>query len=316
MENELISIIIPVYNVGMPLKTMAQCVQNQTYKNWELLLIDDGSTDGTSELCDTICQSDERIKCLHGSNEGVSSARNKGLAAANGACIAFLDGDDTIDSNYLQALHEACKEADIAVCDVSVEADSKESYRFTLGTETVISSLQGLNYLLTRKYINSGPCAKLIRKNIIKETKFPPLRLYEDILFNLDIFQNASKIAVTNKTAYHYIQNNSGAMASSKKTAPLDAVTATETIVKYIKANADLSDDCLYVSLSHLMQYAVECFERNNADDKEFLLRTKKLFASCRCAILNCKAFPKKEKIVFLLFSFGYYYSKNRVTRF
>lgn len=307
----MISIIVPVYNTGQKLETMLNSIRNQSYMDWELILVDDGSSDDTPEICYRASREDFRITCIHQENSGVSAARNRGMSEAKGDYIAFLDGDDLIDTNYLEELQIACKDADIAVCDVIVEKDGKETQRFTL-KGSMLTQQQGLDYLLSRRGINSGPCAKLFRKSIVEALQFPALHCYEDILFVRDAFCQAERIAVTDRTSYHYIDNAEGTMSGIRNRGLHDVVSATEELLSFLEIRRDLNPECYYVTASHLMQYVLEAVLHPTNIGNELINDTKKLFREHIRGILRCKAFPNKEKIMYFLFSMGWLYRNKK----
>ena len=224
----MISVIIPIYNTGKLLNRMLQSIQKQSYKDLEIILINDGSTDESEKECKKAAINDERIRYFYQENAGVSSARNYGMKVARGEYIAFLDSDDEIDKEYFEQLLLGCKNADIAVCNVIVEnSDNEELLRFEMSKQ-VLTSVQALNQLLTRKGINSGPYAKLFRRNIIDNLQFPKLKVYEDILFVKDAFRKAKRVSVINNVSYHYYQNEGSAMHMRQKTPSLDIINATQ----------------------------------------------------------------------------------------
>ena len=148
------------------------------------------------------------------------------MELARGEFITFLDADDFIPSNYLKELTQCCENGDVAVCDIVVIDNGEEKFRFTAG-ESRLGQMDAINDLLSRKYISSGPCGKMYRKEVIADLKFPYLKTYEDILFVLDVFSNAKTIVTTNQTQYYYIQNENGAMSKMMKTPSLDIVIAS-----------------------------------------------------------------------------------------
>lgn len=301
---EKISVIIPVYNAGTMLIGCVQAVLGQTYSDIELILVNDGSQDGSGALCDSF--TDPRVRVFHQENKGVSAARNLGLAQAAGTYITFLDADDIVPPDYLQVLYDACQCADIAVCDVVCVQDGQETIRFT-HPEAILSRLEALNFLLTRRKINSGPYAKLFRREMVGGLIFPPLKAYEDILFVKDAFCRAGTIAITNRTEYRYLQNPTGAMSNYFKAPSLDIICATEALLEFLAADRDLDPECFYITVSHLMQYVISIAQ--NAEGREFIRQARGLYRRFWRQILNCPAFPKKEKIVYSLFICGWLYA-------
>lgn len=307
---EHISVIIPVYNAAATLPATVQAVLMQTYADLELILINDGSTDCSAAVCDSF--TDPRVRVFHQENRGVSAARNLGLSQATGEYITFLDADDIVPPDYLQVLRDACRNADIAVCDVVSIQDGRELTRFT-HPDAVLTQQEALDFLLTRRRINSGPCAKLFRREMLQGLTFPPLKAYEDILFVREAFCRADRIAVTDRTEYRYIQNPAGAMSGFFKAPSADIIRATDALLEFIGSRPELNPDCFYITASHLMQYAIPAAQ--NPDGKDFVLQSRKLYRKYWWQLLNCSAFPWKEKITFSLFILGWIYGKGTIRK-
>lgn len=304
----MISVIIPIYNAEKELDRMLKSVQNQVFSDFEVLMIDDGSKDKSSLVCQSYVEKDQRFFYYYQENQGVSMARNYGLKRAQGEYIAFLDADDEIDENYFDELIRACIDADIAVCDVVVECEGIEKKRFT-GCDSKLNKLEALNLLLMRKIINSGPCAKLYKREVISMIEFPAMKTYEDIIFNLRVFSNSSSVVYTSKTQYHYIENSYGAMNSMRKAPSTDIVMASEIIMEYIKNHKEgIAPECIYVTISHLFQYVVAMVRNECRQDKIFLNNVKKFYTKYALEIWKCKAVPIKEKIVFICIILGWIY--------
>lgn len=304
--------IIPVYNAEHTLRDCVRAVLAQSFDNLELLLINDGSRDDSGSICDAFAEADSRVRAFHQENQGVSAARNLGLSRAEGEYITFLDADDIVPPDYLKILHNACREADISVCDVVSVQEGRELTRFT-HPDGILTRTEALNLLLTRRRINSGPCAKLFRRDMLEGLKFPPLKAYEDILLVRDAFDRAARIAVTDKTEYRYIQNPEGAMSRFFKAPSTDIIRATEDILYFIITRRELSPDTLYITASHLMQYVLDVVQSKTAD--EFVCQSRMLYHRYLRHIIGCPAFPWKEKIVFALFTAGWLYTDGRLEK-
>ena len=302
----MISVIIPVYNAGNRLLYQLECVRQQVYTDFEVLLVDDGSTDGSGAICDAMAARDARFRVIYQVNSGVSAARNHGMQLAEGSFLTFLDADDEIPADYLKVLADVQRQtnADVVVCDVVIVQDGKEMRRFTT-EDSLLSQTDALNLLLTREKINSGPCAKLMRRSILSEIQFPPLKAYEDIIFVKDVFNHAKKIAATEKTEYTYIQNPDSAMHQFAKTPSTDIVLATKELVDFIQKKGGLLPECLYITLSHLFQYVQGIGAAQSDSARLFVKHTRALFRQQLVQILRCSAFPWKEKVLFCLFAMG-----------
>lgn len=306
----MISIIIPIFNAEKYLERMLNSIINQSYKDYEVLMVDDGSTDKSAEICKKIAESDSRFKYYYQDNKGVSYARNTGLSKASGEYIGFVDADDKVDANYLDILLEGCELSDISVCDTVIETDNVEINRFT--GDGIFTREEGLNALLCRKIINSGPCSKLYKRSLLEGITFPSMKTYEDIIFNLHAFKKANTVTVSSKTQYHYIENNGGAMSRMEKSPSLDIVTATNEIMRFIRNNRNLIDaECLYVTVSHLYQYVLGMAEKKCEYNKVFIDESKSLFNNYLVDIIKCKAVPWKEKLVFFCYVFGWIYTNG-----
>lgn len=311
MESK-ISIIVPIYNTEKYLERLLDSISKQTYVNFEVLLINDGSTDKSEVICKKWKENDCRFIYFYQPNQGVSVARNLGLEKATGEFIAFLDSDDVIDSNYIEELSLNCKDADICVCDVVVES-TKGIERVFSCHKKFLNRKEALNKLFEREEINSGPCAKLYRREILKNIRYRKMKTYEDILFVIDAFANARCIAVTNQTKYHYIENASGAMSSMLKNPSTDIIIATDIMMQFLKNNPNLSAKSLYITISHVLQYAFEVLEKNCYRDNAFLYETRKLYKKYLLKILSCSAVPLKEKFLFVMFTKKIVYSDGKI---
>ena len=155
----LISIIIPVYNVNEYLEKCLCSVCGQTYKNLEIIVVDDGSTDGSGEICDMFAETDSRIKVIHQVNKGQSCARNEGLTIARGEYIGFVDSDDWIDPDMYEFLYHLLvdNDADISVCAHYIETTTRTKVRYSSGTLTSFSSDEAIRALVCLLYTSPSP---------------------------------------------------------------------------------------------------------------------------------------------------------------
>lgn len=310
----MVSIIIPVYNAENNIRRMLNGILRQTYTDYECILVNDGSNDDSEKICQQYETRDHRFHCISQKNSGVSAARNRGIEAANGEYITFLDADDEIPENYIAVLVETCREADISVCDTVIVQDGKEKGRFS-HPSAMLNRITALNELLTRTTINSGPCSKLFRRKIIADLRFPMLRTYEDILFVQEAFDRANTVAVTDQTGYFYIQNSEGAMSHLRREPSTDILTASEKLLKFIRSESQLAPECLYTTISHVFQYVLSLSQNDKNYGQNFLKAAQSLYKKYMCDILKCSAIPWKEKVVFFLFAYGWIYDSKKLLR-
>lgn len=221
-KNE-ISIIIPVYNVDKYIDICMNSILNQTFKNIEVILIDDGSTDLSGTICDRYARIDKRIFVKHIKNSGASVARNEGIKIASGKYICFVDADDYIEICMYKKMYEIAEKynADIVICGINLENFRRQII------EKVVDEIQVLDELCIRQNIvpilckdtvlYNSPCNKLYNSYLIKEKdiKFPiGLKRAEDLQFNRLIIPNTRKIILIPDILYHYNLLNYSATAS------------------------------------------------------------------------------------------------------
>ncbi len=210
---KLISVVIPVYNCGPYLDDCLNSLVAQTWKNWEAILVDDGSTDDSPGKCDAWAKRDPRVRVIHQQNQGVSAARNAGIDAVKGKYLAFVDADDWVEPEYLQTLFSLVQTADLAVCCVFDHSewnekvhDERLSLQTLRSTPSRYANPVFTNYLYNKLYRMS-----LVRSSI----RFPvKVRRCEDAYFVQDYLLCCQKIAVTAKKLYHYVQRDGSAMHS------------------------------------------------------------------------------------------------------
>lgn len=224
---DLISIIIPVYNVEQYLRNTVDSVLKQSYKNLEILLIDDGSTDQSGKICDEIATKDSRIKVIHKANGGLSSARNMGIETAQGEYIAFLDSDDYIIPDTYEYLWNLIKANNVDISEAEFVRINMEDQKKALQIisemneerkieEKIISGKEILNILYG---IKEGPyvqqvivCNKLYRRDRLKDIRFPQGKLHEDEFTTYKIFEKCEKICISNKVIHGYMQTEGSIM--------------------------------------------------------------------------------------------------------
>ena len=202
----LISVIIPVYKTEKYLEDCIRSVTEQTYRNLEIILIDDGSPDRCGQMCDDAAQRDSRIVVIHKENGGLSSARNAGLDRCRGEYCAFLDSDDCFEPDMIEYLYDGIvrHQADISVCGFKKVKDDGIELDNAFSTETVLAGRAGLEVLAVDEEIGSHFCNKLFRKSMLGEIRFPYGRVYEDIAIMHEVFARAEKVVCLPECKYMY----------------------------------------------------------------------------------------------------------------
>ena len=212
----LISIIVPVYNVKDYLEKCLQSICVQTYKNLEIILIDDGSSDGSGELCDLFAQRDGRIKVIHQTNAGQSAARNRGLAVAQGEFLGFVDSDDWIESDMYEFLYRLLKEngADISICSHYRDKGGKSVAKYASGEQFVFTRDEGIRALAVDKHVRNYMVDKLFKRSLFAGIVFPVNRVFEDLAICYRGFYGAEKVVMQDTPKYHYMIREGSTMQS------------------------------------------------------------------------------------------------------
>lgn len=232
----MISVIVPVYNVEKYLERCVKSIAAQTYKDLEILLIDDGSTDKSGEMCDDFQQTDSRIKAFHKQNGGLSDARNYGIEHSAGEFISFVDSDDYIDEKMLETLHRLITEndADLAVCSAMDVFEGKEVTQVKEIKEFNLNKVESYKYMLRGDGIPSA-CNKLYKRQTVGNVKFPVGKLYEDGFFTPQILKKVEKTAVTSKPMYYYFRRADSITTKPFRKGDLDVIEAYDKCVKQVK---------------------------------------------------------------------------------
>ena len=207
-KNDLISVIVPVYNVEKYLEKSINSIINQTYNNLEIILIDDGSTDSSGKICDRYEKLDKRIKVIHQKNGGLSKARNIGIDNAKGKYIGFIDSDDFIKEDMYEILYKTIKDtnSDMAMCRVLdcfgkiPDIDNSESKIF------VYEPMQAIKKVMEAEDVSVHAVSKLYKKALFdKGLRFEIGRTSEDAIIMVELIDNCKRIAYINSYEYYYI---------------------------------------------------------------------------------------------------------------
>lgn len=241
MNKPLISVIVPVYNVEKYLDRCLDSIVNQTYKNIEIIVINDGSLDNCPKLCDEWAQKDTRIKVIHKKNGGVSSARNAGLDACTGLYIGFVDGDDWIAPNMIETLMSACVEngTSIAVCgryDVWTRSHKYEINKCPQ-ENTVIDTKTFVSNMFIGKNCDSCLWDKIYNKTLWEGIRFPHGKIYEDIAVLYKVILKTSAIATVNAPLYYYYRRSNSITSSNFSEGLFTYPENTRILLNDIKEN-------------------------------------------------------------------------------
>ena len=229
----MISVIVPVYNVETYLEECLDSIQNQTYTDFEVLLVNDGSTDGSQAICEHYCQTDKRFRLMNQTNQGQSVARNVGVEASTGEFIAFVDSDDIIQINYLEKLMQYMSE-DIDIVESNFTV-SKKDFFIEDSKETTILFEGNSNEavkIFPNHVLSVNPVTKLYRREIVEAVPYPEGLIFEDIYCGIGMLKYIRKIIKIDYVGYYYRQHQSSTMHQDFSPKKLDVFTVCDKLVE------------------------------------------------------------------------------------
>jgi exopolysaccharide biosynthesis predicted pyruvyltransferase EpsI/GT2 family glycosyltransferase len=213
----LISVIVPVYNVEKYISKCIDSIINQSYKNLEIILVDDGSKDNSGVICDNYALKDKRIKVIHKKNGGLSSARNCGIDAANGDYFGFVDSDDWIDKDMYYSLLDSLikNESDIAICGYYEYCNNKVRFHSCCVGETIYDNKEAMAKLIQDNTFGNFAVNKLYKKQLFKEIRYPVGMNMEDLGTTYKLFSEAKRISVIESPMYYYFVKREGSILTN-----------------------------------------------------------------------------------------------------
>ena len=274
-EKELISVIVPIFNSEKYLANCIESVLNQTLSDWELLLINDGSTDSSLEICNEYSRKDPRVKVASKIRGGVSTARNFGIDISNGQYIMFLDSDDTLVDNCLEILYDEMK---VSNCDII----SGTSNNRILENECCLEGEECIKATLQDNPFTYSAWAKLYSRNIIGNTRFcESFRVNEDSFFVFEILCKKPCFKCINKSVYNYNQTPNSISRSKFTEKYFDILNVSEKKYEIIEKNypqlLHLAENMRLKSYMNILQIlALRTNGEYKIQEKEFLKKVKK----------------------------------------
>lgn len=315
-KNPLISVIVPVYNTEKYLSECIDSIINQTYKNLEIILIDDGSPDDCGSICDNYAKKDKRIKVYHNKNNGVSYTRNFGISKATGDYIGFIDSDDFISEKMYEILLKNIidNNADVSICDISRKVGNIQTDKL----EKIILYNQD-QYLKKFFRINSQTCEyypvnKLYKKDVIVDDMFP--RKYkegEDAFAILKVIFKSKTIVYTPINLYYYRKNENSVTSRFSET-DLELIDLWDDIIKYTK---QVNSEYLDYAVLNRKRLNFTLLTRMTLSIKPKLLkedvRVKKMLLELKKdeKVLLSSSITLSRKIIIYLFCRSFYFSSN-----
>lgn len=212
-----LTLLMPVYNAAQFLEQTLQSLQKQSFQQWKLVIINDGSTDSSGQICDSYAQQDERIRVIYQENQGVAKTRNRLLMQIDTPYFSFVDADDELDSSLYQILmnHMLEKDVDLVMCGILEKKYIKDSMidevvRSYPTSLLILDEMQDSFMTFSNSLLLNSPCNKIYKTKIVKENsiEFLNVKTGEDILFNLEYLKKINCLYVEEKTLYYYMRRN------------------------------------------------------------------------------------------------------------
>lgn len=303
----LISIIIPAYGVEKYIEKCLDSVIEQTYKNLEIIVVDDGTKDRSGEIAEDYSRRDNRIVVFHKSNGGLSDARNYGIKHARGQYITCIDSDDYVDSDYVEYMYNIIQHysARIAFCQHRVHFPSGNIKDYGNQGSELIKTEQCLERIMYDDILNTSAWAKLYEKDLFNTVEYPKGMLFEDIGTTYKLLLQCDTIAIGYESKYNYILRENSIVTGSFNEKKMDLLVMTDTMAKSVQSiYPDLSDALLrrrvYARFSTLNQ--VIGTKGYNKQKKEMIRFIKDNSKS----ILRNPKVPKRDKFAIYLLFLGY----------
>lgn len=301
MLDELVSIIVPVFNVENYLKRCVDSLINQTYKNIEIILVNDGSTDKSPEICRKYLQEDQRIRVIDKENGGLSSARNTGIDNCKGKYITFVDSDDWIDIDTIEIAISYIKKysVDIAVYGIYIENDIKCVKERKIKKSKVLDSNEALVWLNSFKGIDVSACNKMYKREVFKEKRFPIGKLCEDFYTMYKILEDSTIVTIA-ESKYHYYQRQNSITRNDNIN--LDYLYAAEEQEVYISNNRP---EIKYAGITglafaHITMYHIR-FAKMIKSNRDEEIKNMKKYSKY---IMENKCLPLSRKLQFVVFCY------------
>ncbi|HJD46111.1 MAG TPA: glycosyltransferase family 2 protein [Candidatus Mediterraneibacter norfolkensis] len=252
-DRPLISVIIPVYNVEKYLRRCIESVIGQTYQNLEILLVDDGSSDGSPQICDEYAEKDSRITVLHISNSGPSAARNKALEICTGDYVGFVDSDDWISPDMYEILYDNLQEnnADVSIVGYAmVWPSGKTQKQSDENLFYVWTHDQLMEEWISQRLFKGFMCDKLFKKKLFQNVAFPEDRRYmEDVAIGIELYDQCDKAVYTGKCCYYYFQREDSATNIRFSERELIGIKEAEKMIVYSEQHENKFDKAAYSRL-------------------------------------------------------------------
>jgi glycosyltransferase involved in cell wall biosynthesis len=302
--NPKISIIVPVYNVEKFIHDCIESILSQTFTDFELILVNDGSTDQSGTICDEYEAKDERVKVIHKENGGQSSARNRGIEAARGDLLGFVDSDDWIHKEMFEILYKKLIEtnSDITACNLMQYNKDSSGHLYSSNTnDELFNRDAAMRELYLNERLTFSPCNKLYKKELLEEIRFKEGYILEDMDFAYRIIHQVDRVYYTGKALYYYRYNEKSTMRKAFSKKRLDEFDVRKNMYLFYREHYQEIADEVYAEwfLTGLMLYInIEKYFQNEKAQYKYLLNMDR---KALTTLVLKKNYNRKKKILLAL---------------
>lgn len=315
-SDPLITVVLPIYNVAKWLDTCIQSIVKQTYRNLQIILVDDGSTDESPTICERWAAKDNRINVVHQQNAGLSAARNTGLRLRKGEYVCFVDSDDYVEHDYVQRMLDTAlaEQADMVVCNVRKEDENGDTpaEEADPGFETkTLTSRQYMIYAMQSSWKHIVAWNKLYRSEIWDDLTYPVGKIHEDEFVFAQLVVRCRRVACINDVLYHYVQHDGSITNEKYSIRNLDKIEAL--CQRFLFLDEKGFNECLLNTFNDIITNFMRA-ENNLRGDTQARQRLQSLSIRGRKFCLIClqqpSSFLQKIKFLFCLASSPLAYAK------
>lgn len=301
--NDLITVIIPIYNVEQYLRRCVDSVLAQTYKNLEIYLVDDGSPDNCGKICDEYASKDNRIKVIHKKNGGLSDARNAALDVCMGEYISFIDSDDYVSEDFIESLYLAIKRFDtkLSICGINKFSEPENSHvdYCPADEESCVSGSE-----MYETVWRPSACNKMYHRSIFESLRYPFGKLYEDLFIYHDVLAQVDRIAFTGKNSYYYFDRPDSIINKSYDIRNTDEIEGLDLRINKLRELncAELADRHLVFMFNNTVEAFVNLKNKRGAEKR--LKAVKTICDAHFREMMSCDKFTDAQKVKISMFRY------------
>ena len=304
----MITVVLSVYNTGKYLPKAMNSIMNQTFTDFEVIIVDDGSTDGSDKICEQEKAGRDNVRVFHKPNGGLSSARNFGIKHANGSFIIFPDPDDWVEPGYLEKLYGLSKKADLAVCGHFDEMDGKRRAWNQGAKSCILDNEKAMEILMMPNAFCGYAWNKLYRLSVIKENDLrfdTELGMVQDLHFAVRYFQKIKTVAYNPVPLYHYNHDSGGVTASYSPLTPrkISGLLTYKKIGEMTEKDYPRVAELAYSSLCNMCLQDIYIYYRSGMKDKEVLKYLKETFLKYKRYYAKSTEYRRSNKMFMNLVS-------------